>query len=66
MGLDPVKTSKSIFNRFTSYVTTTLKIDDENLNNQIKNILIERGKFSKGPIIEATPPFKSGKSILNF
>ena len=65
MGLDPVKTSKSIFNRFTSYVTTTLKIDDENLNNQIKNILIERGKFSKGPIIEATPPFKSGKSILN-
>ncbi|MDD2493615.1 MAG: DEAD/DEAH box helicase [Tissierellia bacterium] len=65
MGLDPVKTSKSIFNRFTGYVTTTLKIDDENLNNQINNILIEPGKFSKGPIIEATPPFKSGKSILN-
>jgi len=65
MGLDPVKTSRTIFNRFTSYATTTLKIDVENLNNQIKDILIEPGKFSKGPIIEATPPFKSGQSILD-
>lgn len=65
MGLDPVKTSKSIFNRFTSYAITTLKIDNENLYNQIKDILIEPGKFSKGPIIEATPPFKSGNSILD-
>ena len=65
MGLDPVSTSKAIFNRFTSYAATTLKIDNEDLNNQIKNILLEPGRFSKGPIIEATPPFVSGQSILD-
>jgi len=65
MGLNPIETSKAIFDRFLSYATTTLKFDDEKLNKQVIDILREEGKFSKGPIIEATPPFKLGKSILD-
>lgn len=65
MGLDPIKTSKAIFDRYKSYVTTTLMLDDSNLNKQIEENLTELGKFSKGPLIETTPPFKFGKSILD-
>ena len=65
MSLNPVKTSKAIFNRFITYADTTLKLDNEDLNRQFNVILHKPGKFSKGPIIEATPPFRSGKSITN-
>ena len=65
MGLNPIETSRAIFDRFLSYATTTLKFNDHKLNKQIMDILKEEGKFSKGPIIEATPPFKIGSSILD-
>lgn len=63
MGLNPLDTSRIIFDRYKKYITTSLKFNDENLNSQLKNLLEETDKFSKGPIIEATPPYKKGCTI---
>jgi len=63
MNLNPVLTSQKIFERYVSYITTTFKLKDESLNGQIQAALNEKFRFSKGPIIEATPPFEAGKSM---
>ncbi|KAF1084349.1 ATP-dependent RNA helicase RhlE [Sporotomaculum syntrophicum] len=63
MNLNPVLSSQKIFERYVSYITTTFRLKDESLNQQIKSALNDKFRFSKGPIIEATPPFKTGKSI---
>lgn len=65
MGLNPLDTSRIIFERYKKYITTSLKFNDDNLNEQLEQLLDEPDKFSKGPIIEATPPYKKGKSIKN-
>ena len=38
-------------------------LKDKTLNQQIYSALNEKSRFSKGPIIEATPPFETGKSL---
>lgn len=38
-------------------------LKDKTLNQQIDSALNEKSRFSKGPIIEATPPFETGKSL---
>ena len=63
MGLNPLETSKLIFDRYKRYISTSLKFNDEDLNNQLKELLEETDKFAKGPIIEATPPYKKGGTI---
>lgn len=63
MGLNPLETSRVIFDRYKNYITTSLKFNDENLNTQLRMTLEEPGKFAKGPIIEATPPYKKGKTL---
>lgn len=65
MGLNPLDTSRIIFERYKKYITTSLKFNDDELNSQLINLLEEPNKFSKGPIIEATPPYKKGKSLQN-
>lgn len=65
MGLNPLDTSNIIFNRYKNYITTSLKFNDEGLNQQLLTNLNSYEKFSKGPIIEITPPYKTGKSILD-
>lgn len=63
MSLNPVLTSQKVFERYVSYITTTFKLKDRRLNQQIQSSINEKSTFSKGPIIEATPPFEAGKSI---
>ena len=65
MGLNPLDTSRIIFERYKKYITTSLKFNDDELNSQLITLLEEPNKFSKGPIIEATPPYKKGKSLQN-
>lgn len=64
MGLNPVSTSNFIFERFSDYASTTLYINDESINMQLNNLLRDTNKFSKGPIIEATPAYATGCNIL--
>ena len=64
MGLNPVRTSNFIFERFSDYATTSLFTNNESINMQLKNLLKEPSRFSKGPIIEATPSYVTGSNIL--
>lgn len=63
MGLNPLETSRVIFDRYKNYITTSLRFNDDSLNLQLRMILEEPGKFAKGPIIEATPPYKKGRTL---
>jgi len=61
--LDPLSATERIVNRYLSYLETTFSFNDVILQKQLKKELRKIDKFSKGPILEATPPFESGSSI---
>lgn len=60
--LDPIKTTEAIKNRYLAYLSTTFQIKDVYLQRQFKERL-QAGELAKGPILEATPPFVTGKSL---
>jgi len=62
MALDPIKATKSIIDRYQAYLSTTFRLESSNLQNQFMKEL-QPEKFVKGPILEATPPFETGKSL---
>ena len=64
MPLDPIKTTESITNKYISYLSTAFRLKNPELHQKFIEQL-KPEKFVKGPILEATPPFKIGKS-LNF
>lgn len=64
MGLNPVSTSNFIFERFSDYAATSLRVNNEIINEQLRNLLMDSNSFSKGPIIEATPSFVVGSNII--
>lgn len=64
MGLNPVSTSNLIFERFSDYAATSLRVNNEIINEQLRNLLMDSNSFSKGPIIEATPSFVVGSNII--
>ncbi len=64
MSLNPVNTSNFIYDRFSNYAATTLSVNDKLVNMQLKDLLRDSSKFSKGPIIEATPSYATGSDIL--
>jgi superfamily II DNA/RNA helicase len=59
MPLDPMKTTEAIRESFIRYLTTAFRLRDQKLQTLFHE---EVGKFwfINGPILEATPPFKSG------
>jgi len=63
MSLNPIITSQKIFERYSDYITTSLRLKDGKLSNQIVKELKKQEKFAKGPMIEATPPFVFGKTL---
>lgn len=62
MPLDPIKTTKSISDKYRSYLATTFRLSDAELQKQFTEQLSAE-KFVKGPILEATPPFETEKSL---
>lgn len=62
MSLDPVETTITITKRYNAYLATSFNLKDPDLNNQFLKEL-DLKKFVKGPILEITPPFKSGKTL---
>jgi ATP-dependent helicase YprA (DUF1998 family) len=63
MGLNPITTTKKIKHEYVEYLSSMFFFQDKDLMNQAKNQLGEEGKFVKGPFIEITQPFITGKSI---
>jgi len=67
MTIDPLRVTKAIRESYTRYLTSTFRLRDEKLRELFYQ---EAGKFwfINGPILEATPPFKSGyylKDLIN-
>jgi len=62
MALDPIKATKSITDKYRAYLSTTFRLKSSHLQNQFMKEL-QPEKFVKGPILEATPPFETGKSL---
>lgn len=63
MSLNPVETSAEVFARFCGYISTSFRLNNEELNQQIQSALKEPGRFARGPILEVTLPFKLGSTI---
>ncbi|MEC1526092.1 DEAD/DEAH box helicase [Neobacillus niacini] len=63
MGLNPIQTTKKIKHEYVEYLSSMFFFQDKDLMKQAKKQLGEEGKFVKGPFIEITQPFITGKSI---
>lgn len=63
MPIDPIVASDTITKAYLNYLATTFKIQDHDLQKQFVDEMGKNGRFTKGPILEATPPFVMGKSL---
>lgn len=48
---------------YRNYLSTTFYFQDPRLQQQLQETLREKGRFIKGPILEATPTFQKGSSL---
>jgi hypothetical protein len=64
MSLNPLKFTAEIGSRYQRYITTTYNISDPELQTLFYKELEEQ-TLIKGPILEATPPFKKGCTLQN-
>ena len=60
---NPIEASKRIKETFIDYVATTLKISDAKINNDFRNALSKPGAIAKGPYVDVSGSYKSGKSL---
>jgi len=63
VSLDPITATEAIQDSYFRYIATTFRLRDPDLHEQLERSLKASGKFTKGPILEATPPFQSGACI---
>ncbi len=63
MSINPVEATAAIADSYFSYLTTTFRFRDKDLQEQLKRVLHNRHSFVNGPILEATAEFKKGASI---
>ena len=59
---DPVEASRHISRSYSEYLATTIRFGDPRLQEQLEGILSKPGFLSKGPFLEATPPYTKGLS----
>ncbi len=62
MTMNPITTKKKIEKEYNAYLQSILAVQDRDLNQKMKNRL-NASHFVKGPYLEATLPFYSGKSL---
>lgn len=63
MGLNPIFASGELKKKYVRYLTTTFKINNQNLQNQFEHKMLEEGKISKGPYLSVINSFEKGKGI---
>ena len=63
MPLDPIKATQTITDSYLNYLSTTFRFKDLDLQKQFEQSLRAPDKFVKGPILEATPPFKNSSTL---
>lgn len=63
MSLHPLEVTKCIHQAYRHYLQTSFQLKDPELKNQLSQLLQQETRLSKGPLLEATPPFKTARSI---
>jgi len=62
MSLNPVEVTEEIKKRYLGYLKTTFHVDDPEISSLFHERL-EKKECIKGPILEITPPYKTGSSL---
>ena len=63
MSINPLEATKAIEKNYLNYLSTAFRFQDERLQIQLRELLGQGNRFVKGPVIEATPSYKNGKTI---
>jgi Zn-finger nucleic acid-binding protein len=63
MQLNPIKTSQLIKSSYVNYLKTLFPINDLEIEREFHKMLEDEAKLFKGPYLESTPPYVTGKSI---
>jgi len=63
MPLHPIKTTRHIRNTYLRYLQTIKPFQDKWLREQFAQAISEPDMLVKGPLVEISPPFKTGASI---
>lgn len=59
MAIDPLKLTQNIEKSYVRYLTSAFRLRDANLR-RLFHQEVKKFRFTNGPILEATPPFKKG------
>ena len=65
MAMDPINTKKKIQHDYKEYLASILEVRDQTINRKAR-VAINDSQFVKGPYLEATSPFYSGRSLADF
>jgi len=65
VSINPIKATEAIEKNYRNYLSTTFHFQDLQLQQQLQEILREKGRFVQGPILEATPSFQNGSSLAD-
>ncbi len=63
MSIHPINATTRLQDRYMDYLTSYFKINNHDLHEQFKHNLRLSNQFLKGPYLEATLPYKPGKTI---
>lgn len=56
-AFDPIHAAREIERSYRSYISSTIHFARKDLQQQLKTLLDTPGYLSKGPYLEATPPY---------
>jgi len=63
--IDPIKASEKIRETYLRYLTTTFGLKNKKLARQFRHRAKTSEGLFRGPVLEATPKYKKGKSLLD-
>lgn len=63
MGLNPIRSSEKIVEKYLRYIETTFYINDKEYMNQFCEYLKNKTYFAKGPYLDFSDSFEFGNSI---
>ncbi|QTA92530.1 DEAD/DEAH box helicase [Desulfonema magnum] len=63
--IDPIRASENIRETYLRYLITTFGLKNKKLARQFQNLAKTSQGLFRGPVLEATPKYKKGKSLLD-
>ena len=60
---NPIQAARTVEASYRDYLATTIHFEDKELQGQLRSILEGRNFLSKGPFLEATPPYTKDATV---